>query len=261
MVKRVNKKGPEDYIKFLGTAGARFVMIRQLRASGGMWISCSGTNVLLDPGPGSLVRCTLARPRLDPGLLDAVIVTHRHLDHSSDINVIIEAMTAGGFKKRGIIFCPQDALTKDSIILDYAAQLPERIVALAPGRAYRAGDFRFRTSMPHLHPVETYGLKFSLNGTSVGLLTDTRYFPGLRKFYKTDVLIISVVFLEARPEVAHLCLSDAAAIIRDLRPQKVILTHFGMSMLKADPNLQAKILARRLGINVQAAYDGMTLQF
>jgi hypothetical protein len=29
------RKTKEDFIKFLGTAGARFVMIRQLRASGG----------------------------------------------------------------------------------------------------------------------------------------------------------------------------------------------------------------------------------
>jgi hypothetical protein len=30
------KIGKEDFIKFLGTAGARFVMINQLRASGGI---------------------------------------------------------------------------------------------------------------------------------------------------------------------------------------------------------------------------------
>ncbi|MCX5703449.1 MAG: hypothetical protein NT066_03040, partial [Candidatus Omnitrophica bacterium] len=55
-----------DFIKFLGTAGARFVMINQLRASGGIWVSCKGTNVLIDPGPGSIVRCAASRPKLDP---------------------------------------------------------------------------------------------------------------------------------------------------------------------------------------------------
>ena len=38
-----------DFIKFLGTAGARFVMIKQLRASGGIWVSAAGRNILIDP--------------------------------------------------------------------------------------------------------------------------------------------------------------------------------------------------------------------
>ncbi len=261
MVRGINKNKPGDFIKFLGTSGARFVMIRQLRASGGIWISYAGTNVLIDPGPGSLVRCASARPKLDPGILDALIVTHRHLDHSGDINAMIEAMTEGGFKKRGIVFCPLDALREDSIILDYAARLPQKIAILSPRKVYRIGAFRFQTSMAHRHPVETYGLKFSLNGVSVGLLTDTKYFRGLKNFYKTDILIISVVFLDPRPEVAHLSLSDAENIIREIKPKLAILTHFGMTMLKAKPHLLAKKLSEHLGIDVQAAYDGMMLKF
>ena len=54
MVEKIEKDQGNNFIKFLGTAGARFVMIRQLRHSGGLWINCSGTNVLIDPGPGAL---------------------------------------------------------------------------------------------------------------------------------------------------------------------------------------------------------------
>lgn len=46
----------DNFIKFLGTAGARFVMIRQLRASGGLWVSANNKNILIDPGPGSIVQ-------------------------------------------------------------------------------------------------------------------------------------------------------------------------------------------------------------
>ena len=95
-----------NFVKFLGTAGARFVMIKQLRASGGTWIRAGGVNVLIDPGPGSIVRCAASKPKLDPSSLDAIILTHRHLDHSNDVNVMIEAMTEGGFKKKGSLFLP-----------------------------------------------------------------------------------------------------------------------------------------------------------
>lgn len=257
----VVKQISANYIKFLGTAGARFVMIKQLRASGGLWISCGAYNILIDPGPGSIVRCATSRPRLDPGRLDAIILTHRHLDHANDINVMIEAMTEGGFKKRGVVFCPSDALGNNSIILKHAANFPEKIQVIQGRRKYRVGDFTFNTSMRHIHPCETYGLKFNIKNTSVGIITDTRYFPGLVNFYKADILIISVVFSEPRNGIDHLSLNEAGMIIKKLHPKKAVLTHFGMSMLKAKPATQAEKLSKALGIEVIAAYDGMQLNF
>jgi len=252
---------PKNYIKFLGTAGARFVMIKQLRASGGLWISYKGTNVLIDPGPGSIVRCAASRPKLDPGKLDAVILTHRHLDHANDVNVMIEAMTEGGFKKRGTLFCPADAIEEDPVLLRHTRTFLGRIEVLEANKTYQVGDFAFQSSMKHIHPVCTYGLKFNIKNTSVSLLTDTKYFKGLEDFYKTDVLIICVVFFKPREGIDHLSLSDAEILIKDIKPKKAILTHFGMTMLGAKPHLQAEGLSRRTGIEVLAAYDGMTLDF
>lgn len=251
----------KNFIKFLGTAGARFVMIKQLRASGGLWVACGKTNVLIDPGPGSIVRCAASRPKLDPTKLDAVILTHRHLDHANDVNVMIEAMTEGGFKKKGMVFCPEDAISDDPVILRHTLTFPEKIEILKENKSYRTGDFEFVTSMRHLHPVETYGLKFNIKNTSIAILTDTRYFKGLADFYKTDILIISVVFFEPRPGIDHLSLPDVETLLREIGPKRTILTHFGMTMLKAKPHIQAENLSRKLGVMVEAAYDGQTIEF
>jgi ribonuclease BN (tRNA processing enzyme) len=259
--KSEDKSKAEDFLKFLGTAGARFVMIKQLRRSGGIWISYKGTNVLIDPGPGSLVHCASSRPKLDPSKLDAIILTHRHLDHSGDINVMIEAMTEGGFKKRGLVFCPEDALEGDPVILKYLRNFPAKIEILSANTDYSAGNFVFQTSMAHIHPVTTFGLKFKLNNKSVGLLTDTRYFDGLADFYRSDILIISVILLEDRPGVDHLTISDVKNLIQKIRPEKTILTHFGMTMLKAKPHFLAEELSGELHSEVIAAYDGMTVSF
>ena len=78
-----------DKIKFLGTAGARFVVIKQLRKSGGIWITLDDTNLLIDPGPGSLLRCLSSKPKLNPKDLDGIILSHKHIDHSNDINIMI----------------------------------------------------------------------------------------------------------------------------------------------------------------------------
>jgi len=247
-----------DFIKFLGTAGARFVMIKQMRSSGGLWIHRKDTNVLVDPGPGSIVRCANSKPKLDPSRLDAIILTHRHLDHCADVNVMIEAMTEGGFKKRGVVFCPADAVEDDPVILKYLRGFPERIELLKPYKKYKVGDFEFQTSMRHIHPVETYGIKFYIGDKSVSLLTDTRYFEHLKDFYNTEVVIVSVVFFLPRPEIDHLSLLEVEALIKDIKPKKTILFHFGMTMLKARPDIQAQTLSKKLGREVLSAYDGMT---
>ncbi|MGC9373134.1 MAG: MBL fold metallo-hydrolase [Thermovirgaceae bacterium] len=93
---------------FLGTGGSRFTIMHQLRASGGLWLDWKGFPVAIDPGPGSLVRMRQHNPPLDPGTLEAILVTHRHLDHTTDLNVLTEAMTGGGFKKRGTVLLPSD---------------------------------------------------------------------------------------------------------------------------------------------------------
>jgi len=262
MAKIAGKKAGEgDFIKFLGTSGARFVMIRQLRSSGGIWLSYKGTNIIIDPGPGSIVRLAQSRPKLDPCKLDAIILTHRHLDHCGDINVMIEAMTEGGFKKRGAVFCPADAIENDTVILRHVLNFPQEVTALEANKKYAIGSFEFTTSMKHIHPVQTYGMKFNFNKASISLISDTRFFDGLVDFYQADILIINVVFFEARPEIDHLCLFDAELLISKIRPKRAILTHFGMNMLKAKPHIQAEKLAKKLGVDIEAAYDGMRLEF
>ena len=78
------------------------MVAHQILASGGLWLDLGGTQILFDPGPGCLVQAT--KRKLNPAKLQATVLSHRHLDHSADINVVIEAMTEGGFKNRASSF-------------------------------------------------------------------------------------------------------------------------------------------------------------
>ena len=248
------------FVKFLGTAGARFVVMKQLRASGGIWLQYRNTNLLIDPGPGSLVRCCASRPKLNPGDLDAIILTHKHLDHSNDVNVMIEAMTGGGFKKRGTLFAPSDALGEDGVVYSYLENHPKDIKILKEGE-FAAGDLNFRVPVKNLHSVETYGLKFYLGEEIVSFVSDTRYFDGLIDIYKdSTIIILNVVFYKKRDEFEHLCLEDAVKIIQGVAPKKAIFTHFGMTMLKEKPYLLEKKLNAELKQDIKLAHDGFTLE-
>jgi len=246
-------------LKFLGTAGARFVVTRQLRKSGGLWLTIDNTNLLIDPGPGSLVRCLASRPKLNPMDLDGIILTHRHLDHSNDINIMIEAMTNGGFKKKGIVFAPIDALEDDPVILKYMRDNVENIEILKENKEYHLGNISFSTPIKHHHGVETYGLNIHGKNNSISIITDTKYFEGLESYYRNNVLILNVVLLEGKNGIGHLSVKDVEKIISINKPRLSILTHFGMTLIRAKPWEIAENLTEKLGVKIIAARDGMEI--
>jgi ribonuclease BN (tRNA processing enzyme) len=254
-------KKNNSFIKFLGTAGARFVMIEQLRSSGGIWLSYKDTNFIIDPGPGSLVKCVKSRPKLDPRKLDAVLLTHKHLDHSNDVNVMVEAMTEGGFKKRGSLFIPADALGSQGVVFSYLHDHPEKIVFWKTGKQYVIKDIKFCSITRNHHSVETHGLKFFLGNTIIGFVSDTKYFPRLETIYKgSDILILNVVFFQPRPQYEHLSLPEAINLVEKIKPRQAIFTHFGRSILKEKPHLLEQRVRKQTGKNIIFARDGMSLQ-
>ena len=259
-MREADRRGMGDaFLKFLGTAGARVVVFKQLRASGGLWLELNGTRLHIDPGPGALVRALSSRPKLDPEKLDALLLTHRHLDHSADINVMIEAMTEGGRRKGGVLFAPADALDEDPVVLNYVRGYLGKVEVLEEGKSYRVGGITFSTPLRHRHSVETYGL---IVEGRIALISDTLFFPDLIEAYRgVEVLVINVVRAGERDErIEHLTLGDARELIEGIRPKRAILTHFGMTVLRANPWEVAEGLSRETGCEVIAARDGMTLE-
>ena len=247
-------------IKFLGTAGARFVVMSQLRKSGGLWLTLDDTNVLIDPGPGSLIRCLSSRPKLNPRELDGIILTHRHLDHSNDINIMIEAMTNGGWDKKGTVFAPSDALEDDPVILKYIRNYVQKIEILKEKGNYNLKNIKFTTPIKHPHHgVETYGLNIYGKKISISLISDTDYFEGIESYYKEPILIINVVRMPESKKIQHLTVNDAEKIISKNKPRLTILTHFGMTLVKAKPWEIAENISKKVGVEVIAASDGMNI--
>lgn len=243
---------------FLGTAGGRLTVAKQLRASGGFWAVLHGTRLHVDPGPGALVHCHAKSLKLDPTTLDAIVLTHRHLDHAGDINAMIEAMTEGGTKKRGVVLAPRDAYEEDPVIFRYVRSYPEKVEVLVEGGAHQVGAVRIETPLRLKHSVETYGLRLVAPGLTVSLIACTGYFPALEEAFKGDIVILNVVFLPRRDDT-HLCLEDAQRLINAIRPRLAILTHFGMTMVRGKPWELAERVSQETGIKTLAARDHQRL--
>ena len=241
-------------LTFMGTAGARFMVAKQVAASGGLYIEDGNTRLALDPGPGAIVQ--YAQLGVDLTTLDAIVLSHRHLDHSGDVNVMLEAMTDGGFQHRGQLFCPSDALDDDPVVLKYVRRFPREIVRLSPETTYAVNGLSFTTSGRHVHQSETYGFQF---GDRLGWITDSGYYEGIAEQHKADVMVIHTVLRDCIPTLPHLCIGDAERIILAARPRLALLTHYGMTVWRANPAEIAAGLSQRTGIEVRAAHDGMAV--
>lgn len=251
---------PRRFIRFLGTAGARFTIMRQLRASGGIWVGLGDQAFVIDPGPGSLVRICEATPPLDVLDLAALLLTHRHIDHSTDLNVLAEAMVEGGFRRHGHVVLPQDGRDV-CCLLPYLQEKIEALHIWEEGQtiALPGGVTVEGTPLTH-HHVDCFGFTLQIPGLApMGLVSDTRFEERWVDFYRScPLLIVNMTFAHHREGIDHLCPEDVATLIARLAPKRVILTHLGRGVLEEGPEAIARDLSRP-GTEVTAATDGMVI--
>jgi phosphoribosyl 1,2-cyclic phosphodiesterase len=246
-------------LKFLGTAGARFAVSTQVRHSGGLIWTLGGATLWVDPGPGALVRALSARPKVDPGQVDALVLTHRHLDHVGDATAVVEAMTRGGFSPRGALFAPRDALETEPVVFRYAQPFVSRRELLVEGGRHEiVPGLVLETPLAHDHGIETYGYRLSVPGFTAGHVVDTFWMDALPDAYAgVDLLLVNTTRLEGGDRrFLHLGADDAERLVRAVRPRLTILTHLGMQLPSAKAEEIALGISERTGIPVVAARDG-----
>jgi phosphoribosyl 1,2-cyclic phosphodiesterase len=251
---------PANFARFLGTAGTRFVMLSQRRASGGIWFSYGGARGVIDPGPGSLARICAADPPLSALDINTLLLTHRHIDHSSDLNVLAEGMTLRAREPRGLAILTRDSLDEgDAVLLKYARKKIKRVKFHKDGKRRKLRPGTTVESVLHEHHgVECYGLVFRSDGLPTwGLIGDTAALPSFPDRYRDcELLIVNVALPLPRGRIDHMSLTDLTSLLQKLRPKLALMTHMGGHLLDMGPERVAPTLATR-DSKVVPARDGM----
>lgn len=237
-------------------------MCTQRRKTAGIRLDYGETHIHIDPGPGALVHSIYAG--LTPMQLDGVIVTHCHPDHYTDAEVLIEAMTGGTTRKRGVLAAAKSVLRGgedlDPSISRYHQRLTGKVEELVPGSHFDIGDLSFSALKAKHGDRDAICIKFEAPDVgSVAYTSDTEAYPGLGEALRgCRVLVLGTMWPRGSKLVGHMCTDDALVVIEDAKPRCVITTHYGIKLLNADPAKEAAWLQEQSGVPTVSALDGMT---
>lgn len=236
--------------------------ITQKRRTAGIRLLSDGFNVHLDPGPGGLVYSW--KLGLDPQKIDGILVSHAHPDHYNDAEVLVEAMTRGTVRRRGVLAAARSVLrcgeTAEVAISKYHQSLPERVVEVVAGEDFEVGGVRVVGAEARHSDVDAVGFRFETDVGSIGYTSDTEFFEGIERYYRgVRILILCVLRPSGEPWQGHMTTDDAMKIVSAVKPEFVVLTHFGMKMIFQGPVGEAKRVVKGTGVETVAARDGMEL--
>ena len=249
-------------IIFLGTAGSSAVVSKQLRSSGGIILQLGDLQFHIDPGPGSLRKAKEFGVNLHNNT--AVFVSHNHMNHCNDLNVVIDAMTHGGLEHRGVIAASKSVLTSieggHPFLTKYHQSLVEKIIPL--DKTHKLGiDLVEINALPVSHTDKTaVGFKFFCPKFTLSYTGDTAMTPQLIDgLMGSDILILNVPYPGDKGSGKNLDSNSAIQIISKVQPRLAVITHFGLEMLKADPLHEAREIQKVTGIQTIAACDGLII--
>lgn len=254
-------------IVFLGTGGGRINLIKQVRLTGGFRINSSSGNIHVDPGPGALLNSN--KFRQDPLRLDAVIVSHNHVDHSNDAMVMCEGMSGYALKTRGILIGSGHVIDGDSkgdraIDLFHQKHM-ETVYSARYGERKKfktkVGEFEIEIiEVDHDEPT-SFGFKLFIEGKVIGYTSDTNYFDELGgRFRGCDFLIVNCLKPSSDGIPDHLETKHVIELLKTAKPKTCIISHFGLKMLRVGPGREAAKIEEATGVKTIAARDGQKIK-
>ena len=245
-------------ILFLGTGTGAAVVGKGLRSSGGIILRTGSNQFHIDPGIGAIVKAAEFGANLRE--TTAVLVSHAHLNHSNDVNAVIDAMTYSGLDKKGVLIANQTSLNGTegytAVVSNYHRNLIERFISVNRNQRIGVNEIEIQTITARHNEPNSIGFKFFTPDFTLTYTSDTVYAADIVDQYMgSNILIMNVP--STKKSEHNLCTEDAIKIIQKVNPRLAIITHFGSDMIKADPLYEVREIQKQTKVQTVAAKEGM----
>lgn len=205
------------------------------RTSAAFWLATRGGNILLDCSATAASR--MAACNVDWPNLDAVWISHFHLDHCGGLGPMLQAFKhsermrerknplrivgAAGLK---------DLIDRFDSVNNYKLlrqRFPVEIIEVVELERFEIVPGVEAVAMKTPHTDESHALHIRDGEITVVYSADTGFDQKVAAFLNgVDLAVLECTFLKDKPVEKHLELAEAMHLIRRAKPKRAMLTHF-----------------------------------
>ena len=221
------------------------------KACSGYLMSVDSARIAVDLGSGTLSRLTEI---IAPEKLDAILISHWHYDHTSDLLPLIYRLH--GANKILELYAPIDenSPVRKIIVQSGAFHLHD----IACGDSVHIGSCRI-TVGPACHPVPAVSYRFEADGKVFVYTGDTNLTEGLSLIVQgADLLLADSLFPEDAWSIdkPHLSATLAAKLAAENQVRQLVITHMdphfdSMQLLRAAQALFHKTRLAEPGLMIE----------
>lgn len=223
----------------------------------GYLIQSKEANVLIECGSGVASEVQKYIQLKD---LDAIIISHLHNDHISDLLVLKYAYEVGikmGSLERIDIFLPMTS--KEGILLFDSEAFNIRPLT---GQPIRIKDIDIELS-PTYHDIRTYAMSFCDGHSKLGYTADTGYKGALSQFFLGCTILLSEcsLLMEYKANTPyHLTTDEAVRLAEESNVDTLILTHFWYEIAQEEYLAEANSSRNEMSkLDIDCARRGMEI--